>query len=147
MRSVAVSLTIVCALAGFSRPAAAQAMVEAAAASGAASGAASALKALSGTVNAALSRTDDSLKAAAATSVEHVSEPAKTTAPPTQPNTHYEDPRQIQAGITDQELIRRFGPPALKISVEDSITLTYVTKSGSIHLESANGKIVRVDKP
>lgn len=147
MRSVAVSLTIVCALAVLSRPVAAQAMVEAASASGAASGAAGGLKALSDTVNAALSGADGSLKAAAATEVVHPSQPAKTAAPPAQPKTHFEDPREIQAGISDQELIRRFGPPSLKISGEGSITLTYVTKSGSIHLESADGKIVRVDKP
>jgi hypothetical protein len=46
-----------------------------------------------------------------------------------------------------QELIRRFGPPALQISDGGSgATLTYLSKGGPIQVEFADGKVASARK-
>jgi hypothetical protein len=66
-----------------------------------------------------------------------------TPAPtPAVPAKIYEDPRGIRAGMDSEELIRRFGPPALEVvGASSGRTLTYSGKSGVIQLELRNEKV------
>ena len=139
-------------------PAFGQAMVEAAGASSAASGSAGALKALGDTIKGAFGGADGTLKSAGSTTVVHTFEPsspagrsrtgAKNGAPAA-PKPVYEDPLKIQAGISYDDLMHRFGPPAMRWMEESGETkVTYITKSGPIQLEfAADGKVSSVGKP
>jgi len=159
IRSAAVVLGLL-ALGVCETPAFGQAMVEAAGAASAASGSAGALKALGDTIKGSLGSADSTLQSA--TTVVHTSDPvpaaksqskagaksgAAVTPPP--PKPVYEDPRQIQAGIAYEDLMRRFGPPAMRWTDEAGSTkLTYLTKAGPIQLEfAADGKVSSVEKP
>jgi hypothetical protein len=78
---------------------------------------------------------------------------AKTTAAPApapapKPAPNYEDPKQIQAGMTYDEVIRRFGPPALEItSGPGASSLNYSSKEGAVQVEMQDGKVASVEKP
>jgi|SRR5580700_3842422 hypothetical protein len=55
---------------------------------------------------------------------------------PAVPARIYEDPRGIRAGMAREELLRRFGPPALEVmGASSGRTLTYSGKSGTVQLE------------
>ena len=66
-----------------------------------------------------------------------------TPAPtPAVPARIYEDPKGIRAGMDSEELIRRFGPPALEVfGASSGRTLTYSGKSGTIQLELRDEKV------
>jgi hypothetical protein len=66
-----------------------------------------------------------------------------TPAPtPAVPAKIYEDPKGIRAGMASEELIRRFGPPALEVmGASSGRTLTYSGKSGTIQLELRDEKV------
>jgi hypothetical protein len=161
MRSAAVVFGLL-ALGLCETPAFGQAMVEAAGASSAASGSAGALKALGDTIKGTLGGADNTLKATSTTTVVHTSEPATPTrsksktgakngvapAAPAAPKPVYEDPQQIQTGISYEDVMHRFGPPAMSWTEESGATkLTYLTKAGPIQLEFADGKVSSVGKP
>jgi len=66
----------------------------------------------------------------------------------TSPAPVYEDPLGIRVGLGYEELIRRFGPPAMQItSGPDAKTLSYLTKSGFMQVECEGGKVTSADKP
>src|ERR1022692_136097 len=76
--------------------------------------------------------------------VEAVSEEAP--APVTMgPAKIYEDPLGIRAGMANEELVRRFGPPSLEvIGASNGRLLTYSGKNGIIQLELRNEKVTLV---
>jgi len=62
------------------------------------------------------------------------------------PAVHYEDPSKIEDGISYSDLVKRFGPPNLQITLDDgSRTLTYLGKSGNAELVVRDGKVGSVD--
>jgi hypothetical protein len=71
-------------------------------------------------------------------------EPAPAVAPPPPPT--YEDAALIEKGIGYEELLRRFGSPALKISGMSTLTMSYLTKSGPVQVELEDGKVVSVTR-
>jgi hypothetical protein len=76
---------------------------------------------------------------AAAGEPESVGTPAPV---PAVPARIYEDPRGIQAGMANDELIRRFGPPTLEVTgASGGRLLTYSGKNGIIQLELRNEKV------
>jgi len=61
------------------------------------------------------------------------------------PARTYEDPKGIQTGMADEELVRRFGPPSLEVTGASSARLlTYSGKNGLFQLELRNQKVTRV---
>ena len=70
----------------------------------------------------------------------------ETPAPvPAVPAKIYEDPLGIRAGMANEELIRRFGPPSLEvIGASNGRLLTYSGKNGIIQLELRNEKVTLV---
>jgi hypothetical protein len=72
---------------------------------------------------------------------------AKDAKKPSAPAPVYDDPNKIQAGLTYEELLKRFGPPSMEITVEaGKKSLGYTAKDGSIQLEVEGGKVTSVDK-
>ncbi|HEV3200564.1 MAG TPA: hypothetical protein VGZ73_21830 [Bryobacteraceae bacterium] len=70
---------------------------------------------------------------------------ATVNAPPPAPAKIYEDPRGIQAGMANDELIRRFGPPTIEVTgASGGRILTYSGKNAMIQLELRNQKVVLV---
>ena len=71
-----------------------------------------------------------------------------TTLPAPKPAAKLEDAAGIEAGMGDDEVLRRFGPPNLRIT-EDSgaCSLLYSSKSGNIRVQIQDGKVASVEKP
>jgi hypothetical protein len=68
-----------------------------------------------------------------------------TPDPPVVPAKTYEDPLAIQVGMANDELIRRFGPPALEVTgAASGRTLTYSGKNGVIQLEMRYEKVALI---
>jgi hypothetical protein len=64
------------------------------------------------------------------------------------PDAKLGDPMEIQAGMTREEVMRRFGPPNLQITDgPNTISLLYSSKSGKVRVEVQDGKVLSVDKP
>ena len=149
-------------------PAGAQTTAEAGMAAGASSvGAAGTGNATSG-IGGLLQRLDEALhptkkKQAANTAPSAASTPkrsvksrparrAAVTAKPIQavtepPEPNYEDAVKIPTGITRDDLLRRFGPPALLVSNGGhSQTLSYLSDSGMVQVELRSGSVVSVSK-
>jgi type IV secretory pathway TrbL component len=60
----------------------------------------------------------------------------------------YEDIKKVEVGLEYDELIKRFGPPALEVEVEGGgKKLTYSSKPGSTQLEVKDGKVAVVNLP
>jgi len=59
----------------------------------------------------------------------------------------YEDAMEIQNGTGYEELLRRFGPPALQIANGNGQTMSYVSKGAVVQLELQGGKVISVSKP
>jgi len=147
-------------------PAAAQAVVEYGAIAGAAATAASGAKGVGTSIGAAFDSIskalkqpqDQALKAAPATNARSASTtPAKPKteavkeagpAAPTAPPPSYEDAMGIQKGMSCQEVVRRFGPPAMAFATEDDAkTMSYTSKAGGVQVECQGGKVAALDKP
>ena len=84
---------------------------------------------------------------------EHSTERLRSTtarpgaAPPAKPGVKYEDPGQIQAGMTYEEVVRRFGPPSLQMTTGPGATsLAYSGKDGQVQVEIQDGKVASVEK-
>ena len=64
-----------------------------------------------------------------------------TPSPPAPPV--YEDPRQIQAGIEYNELVRRFGPPSMSVTTgSGTSTLWFSSRETSYQVEVKDGKVI-----
>ena len=64
-------------------------------------------------------------------------------AEPPAPAPVYEDPKQIQAGLAYDELVRRFGPPSMSVTAAPgSGTVWYATHGAHYQVELEQGKVV-----
>lgn len=70
--------------------------------------------------------------------------PAVSTPPAPAPN--WEDPAAISAGLTYEDLMRRFGPPSLQITSATGNSLSYSGKDGMVQVEVQGGKVTSVEK-
>jgi hypothetical protein len=76
--------------------------------------------------------------------------PVKATVakrPPAKPanSPAFEDPRQIPAGINYSEMVRRFGPPSMKVVDSPArTTYSYSKVKTQVQVEVQNGKVVSV---
>ena len=64
------------------------------------------------------------------------------------PTPSYEDATRIEKGMGQEELLRRFGPPAMQIaSGSDAQTMSYISGGGVVQLELQAGTVISVAKP
>ena len=66
---------------------------------------------------------------------------------PAAPAKKYEDPGGIEAGTGYDELVRRFGPPAMAMTFDGEQSLSYPGKSGTYQITVRGGKVKSVEKP
>jgi hypothetical protein len=144
--------------------AAAQTVVEYGAGAGAAATAAGPAKGLSTGIGAAFESVSKALKqpqdqtpkaepattarpATAAKPKTEVIKEAAAAAAPAAPPPSYEDAAGIQKGMSCEEVVRRFGPPAMAFATEDDAkTMSYASKAGGVQVECQGGKVASVDK-
>ena len=70
---------------------------------------------------------------------------APVPAPAPKPN--WEDPDGIEKGLSHEDLLRRFGPPAMSIAGSAQLSLTYQGKDGMFQVEVRDGLVASVAKP
>jgi hypothetical protein len=64
---------------------------------------------------------------------------------PADPKKTYEDIKKAETGLAYDDLLKRFGPPALELEGTDGgKTLTYSGKEGSTRIEVKDGKIATI---
>jgi hypothetical protein len=144
----------------------AQATVEYAAGAAAASTASAGAKAAGKSIAGALEKLNKNLDDGAATGSQTVtptpatrtksparkSATAATTAKtqaaaPATPPPSYEDPTGIQQGMLYDDVVHRFGPPAIAMTTAPGEqTLTYAKKGASFDVKVVNGKVSTVQK-
>ena len=99
---------------------------------------------------------EKALKAQSPASVEQPSVAAATPAVRTPataanaapaPESNWEDAGAIEAGITYEELLRRFGPYSMAISDSTQKLLTYRGKAGVFLVKLQDGKVNAIEKP
>lgn len=149
-----VSFSLWLAMAG---PAAGQATVEsglgaarAAGAAGPAKGIAKSMSGLSVALDKALKPgqpASDEQPLAATTSKPQAKTPSTSAAASPAPSPNWEDPSAVQPGLGYQELVRRFGPPAMAITDSAESFLTYRGKDGAFQIEVRDGVVAAVVKP
>lgn len=157
MNRILLSLSVSLVLAGFEANAFAQATVEGAAgAAAAATGSAPARnvgKSMSGIADqlaGALKGAPGAggTQAATARETARTTTTVGTTLPAPKPAAKLEDPATIETGMTDEEVLRRFGPPNLRITEDSGISsLLYSGKSGKVRVQIQDGKVSAVEKP
>jgi hypothetical protein len=131
----------------------AQALVEAAVATAPSSAAANGAAAVGKATKGVFTNLDKVLKSApGASSTSSTSASSTTTtigpaAPskPAPPAKIYEDIKKVEVGLAYDELVERFGPPALEIAGTDGARkLTYSGKQGSTEIEVKDGKVTSI---
>jgi hypothetical protein len=132
----------------------AQAMVEGATAAGASAVGSAPARNVGKSINGLTDQLNNVLKGAADTGAASAKQAVRTTTtqgtalPPPKPAAALEDPLKIQAGMTDEEVLRRFGPPNLRITEDTGISsLLYSGKSGRVRVLIQDGKVSSVEKP
>ncbi len=63
------------------------------------------------------------------------------------PQPTWEDPSGVEPGLSYQELVRRFGPPAMAITNSAERSLTYRGKDGMFQVEVRDGVVAEIVKP
>jgi hypothetical protein len=135
-------------------PAFGQAIVESSAASALATGAAAGAKGVGASIKGIARSLDAALEpasrtASASPSTSSITVSVKSTnagkPPSAAPKAVYEAAAGIETGITREELLRRFGPPAMQITGEDGATA--MTFGGGVQVEVRDGKVISVSKP
>jgi len=63
------------------------------------------------------------------------------------PKPNWEDPDGIEKGLSHEDLLRRFGPPAMSIAGSAQLSLTYQGKDGMFQVEVRDGLVASVAKP
>ena len=63
------------------------------------------------------------------------------------PPPSWEDPSGVEPGLGYEELVRRFGPPAMAITNSAERSLTYRGKDGAFQVEVRDGVVAAVVKP
>jgi hypothetical protein len=68
-------------------------------------------------------------------------------AAPAAPRPSYEDAMGIEKGMTCEEGIRRFGPPAMAFAGEDDAkTMSDAGKTGRVQVECQGGEVASAEK-
>ena len=141
-------------------PAAAQSMVEYGAIGSAAATATTATKGVGGSLGGVLDSLGKALNQAQdqVIKVEPAANGRAATAPSGKskrgvtneaaaPRPSYEDAMGIEKGMSCEEVIRRFGPPAMAFaSEEDAKTMSYAGKTGRVQVECQGGKVASAEK-
>jgi hypothetical protein len=128
-----------------------QAMVEHAAISGGAATAAGSAKSAASAIGGTLKKLDGALDTAGK-ETQSATAPARSRAAArhSKPAKTYEDPAGIKAGMSDLELLRRFGEPSMRITNESGQqTLYYVQQDGRgpTQVRVSGGAVLSVDAP
>jgi len=147
-------------LLAYEGPAVGQTMVEYAAGAGAAAAAAAGSKGVGASIGAAFDTVSKALKqgqdpapkaepatkarpTAAKPKTEAIKEAEGPAAAPAAPAPSYEDAMGIQKGMSCEELVRRFGPPAMSFATEDDAkTMSYSSKAGGVQVECQGSSLV-----
>lgn len=75
----------------------------------------------------------------------HPKKVAIKQAPPAVRKPLYEDPQKIPSGIQYSEMVRRFGPPTMKVTDSPGrTTYSYSKLKTQVQVEIQNGKVVSV---
>ena len=138
----------------------AQASVEYAGAAAASAGAAAPAKGLSKGISGAFGSLEKALKSptppaeakatpAAPAKRAPVTAPKSVTAPKNMEvkpvvTPVYEDLKKAEVGLSYQELVKRFGPPAMEIASSGRRSLTYLGKDGATQIEMQGDKVVSI---
>ncbi|MBZ5578289.1 MAG: hypothetical protein LAP40_17130 [Acidobacteriia bacterium] len=70
-----------------------------------------------------------------------------SVASPTLQAQAFDDPRRIQAGTTYREMVRRFGPPSMRVVVgPDRISYSYASRKSRVQVEVQGGKVISVEE-
>ena len=76
--------------------------------------------------------------------------PEKKKAIVASPTLHaqsFDDPRRIQAGTPYREMVRRFGPPSMRVVVgPDRISYSYASRKSRVQVEVQGGKVISVEE-
>ena len=64
--------------------------------------------------------------------------------PEPKPEPVYEDPAGIQKGMDSAEVERRFGPPALKLTMAGEEVYSYTHKGAALDVTMRDGKVAVV---
>jgi hypothetical protein len=139
-------------------PASAQAVVEAGVATAASSVGTAGTRSVGKSVGGVFKSLDNTLKstgsggaAKSGSATRHASTtkaaPAQEKAAAETPKPSYEDAAQIQKGIGYDELMRRYGPPAMQFAgANDTQTMSYMSPGGVVQVELQGGKVTSVAK-
>ena len=63
------------------------------------------------------------------------------------PVPDWEDPGGIEPGLHYEELVRRFGPPSMAITIAAEKSLTYRGKDGVFHVKVQAESVTSIEKP
>ena len=149
-----VSFSLWLAMAG---PAAGQAVVEAGLGAAGAATAAGPAKGIAKSMSGLSDALDKALKGGQSVSQELTltPAPAKLAATNTStaasasrvPQPNWEDPSGVEPGLGYEDLVRRFGPPAMAITNSSERSLTYRGKDGVFQVEVRDGVVTSIVKP
>ena len=96
---------------------------------------------IAGSIDRAIKSQPSGPIAPAETSVRQVDRPSATS----KSTVVYEDLKHAEVGLSYEELVKRFGPPAMVISASAGRkSLTYLTKGGPTQIEIQDQKIVLI---
>jgi hypothetical protein len=70
-----------------------------------------------------------------------------TDSKPAEPVVTHEDPAGIETGLAYDELVRRFGPGSMSITMGPEKSMTYRGKDGTFRVKVKDGAVASVDKP
>jgi hypothetical protein len=152
MRRLVLALSLCAGVLTWTVPAAAQAAAEAGLGAGASSigtaGAGGVGKAVGGILRNLDKTINPARDSKPASSRSTAKSRRATPQPPPPPPPNYEDAAQIEKDMPIEDVLRRFGPPAMQIaSGSNTQTMTYVGKSGMVQVELEAGRVISVAKP
>lgn len=102
---------------------------------------------LAGSLDKALKATPSKAASSAAEIPSAGSPSANTPSAALAPSPSWEDPGGIEPGLSYEELVRRFGPPAMSITSGAEKSLTYPGKDGAFQVKVQDGKVASIAKP
>ena len=96
---------------------------------------------IAGSIDRVIKSQPSGSKAPAETSVRRVDRPS----PSPKSTAVYEDLKHAEVGLSYEELVKRFGPPAMVVSASAGRkSLTYLTKDGPTQIEMQDQKVVSI---
>jgi hypothetical protein len=117
---------------------------------GPAKGVGKSISGLAGTLDKALKpgqQASDEQPVAATTAKPAAKTPSTSGGASPTPAPNWEDPGGVEPGLGYEELVRRFGPPAMAITISAERSLTYRGKDGVFQVKVRDGVVASIDKP